>query len=95
MNAKKYFLLAACCLCFFSFGKNILDNSSFETISDGKPVKWKQNKPKDFEGVTFELVESNVRSGKYSAQIKSTNPMTRTNHFLAYIQNIDVARLDP
>ena len=50
---KKYLFLLSfiCSACLF--GANLLDNSGFEDVKDGKPVKWNQNKPKNFENVEF------------------------------------------
>ena len=95
MMPKLYLFLLAAAAMFPVQAKNLLENSSFEVISNGKPVKWVANKPKNFPDVEFKLTENNVRSGKYSAMIESRNPGTKVNHFLAYIQNIDLSKLDP
>lgn len=90
---KKYLFLLSfiCSACLF--GANLLVNSGFEDVKDGKPVNWNQNKPKNFENVEFKL--ANGMNGKYSGQIVSNNPATQAKHFLAYIQNINIAKLEP
>ena len=94
MLLKKYILLLCGFLSSAAFAVNLLENGSFEIFSDGKPAKWHQNMPKNFPNVEFKISDKG-KSGKYAGQIISNNPATKMNHFIAWIQHIDMKKLEP
>ena len=75
---------------------NLLENPSFETADEkGSPVKWKANKSEKTTGVEHKLDQSGTVDGRNAALIKNTSPQNGVNQFMAWIQGIDPARLEP
>lgn len=94
MNLKKILLISSSCLSLAAFSANLIENHSFEVLKNDKADKWSYNKAGKVQNVEFKIVEKG-HNGKYAAQIVSKDPATRVNNFLAYIQNINVSKLDP
>ena len=81
---------------FFMSASNLIENHSFE-IDDGKGVrsKWKANKAEKTNGVEHKRETGDATDGKYAAVIKNVSPQNGVSQFMAWIQNLNPAQLDP
>lgn len=90
---KKYLIILFAVLSCSVFAANLIENGSFDDIADGKTGKWQNFNPKKLPNVEHSIA-ANGKNGK-AGRISTANTVAGITNFLAFLQNINVAKLDP